>query len=234
MRGACCVVPTRGPARLQGSDRDGEFVEGDHHSPGHWLLDGQLVGSSPEVLDQGMPDDDHPGAGVLLEPSHRPQARLQPAVIRLDPVVGVPVGSMPCRWEQFVQHDRVCRCSVGDNLHRGHLRCGDGPFEDPAGRGDITPRGDEHVNDLVELIDRPGHIPPSPSDLPLGLVHEPASSYSVPAGAGGLCQQRREPPHPSVDGDVVDLDPGFSQQLLNVAGRQPEAQVPAGREDDDV
>jgi hypothetical protein len=83
----------------------------------------------------------------------------------------------------------------------------------------ITPRGDEHVDDLAELIDRTVHIPPLPSDLHVGLVHEPAISYSVPAGAGGLCQQRREPLHPSVDGDVVDLDPAFSQQLLNVAVR---------------
>jgi hypothetical protein len=34
---------------------------------------------------------------VLLEPSHRSQPRLQPAVIRLDPVVGVLIGSMPRR-----------------------------------------------------------------------------------------------------------------------------------------
>jgi hypothetical protein len=65
-------------------------------------------------------------------------------------------------------------------------------------------------------------------------VHEPAISYSVPAGAGGLGQQRREPLDPSVDGHVVDLNPSFSQQLLNVAVRQPEAQAPADREDDDV
>jgi hypothetical protein len=45
----------------------------------------------------------------------------------------------------------------------------------------------------------------------------------VPAGAGGLGQQRREPPHPAVDGDMIDLDPAFSQQLLNVAVRQAEA-----------
>jgi hypothetical protein len=81
----------------------------------------------------------------------------------------------------------------------------------------ITPRGDEHVDDLAELIDRTVHIPPLPSDLHVGLVHEPAISYSVPAGAGGLRQQRREPLHPSVDRDVVDLDPAFSQQLLDVA-----------------
>src|SRR6266545_3148812 len=65
-------------------------------------------------------------------------------------------------------------------------------------------------------------------------VHEPAISYSVPAGAGGLGQQRREPLDPSVDGHVVDLNPSFNQQLLNVAVRQPEAQAPADREDDDV
>jgi hypothetical protein len=56
-----------------------------------------------------------------------------------------------------------------------------GPFEEPMGRGDVTPRGDDHVNDLAELIDRSVHIPPSPSDLHVGLVHEPAISYSVPA-----------------------------------------------------
>src|SRR6266540_1947213 len=65
-------------------------------------------------------------------------------------------------------------------------------------------------------------------------VHEPAISYSVPAGAGGLGQQRREPLDPSVDGHVDDLNPSFNQQLLNVAVRQPEAQAPADREDDDV
>jgi hypothetical protein len=155
-------------------------------------------------------------------------------VVALDAVAGVLLGSMPRRWEHLVQHDRVRRCSVGDHLHRGHLRRGDGPFEEPAGRGDVTPRGDEHVNNLAELIDRPVHIPPSPSDLHIGLVHEPAISYSVPAGAGGLGQQRREPLHPSVDGDVVDLDPSFSQSLLNVAVRQPEAQVPADSNDDYV
>jgi hypothetical protein len=33
---------------------------------------------------------------------------------------------------------------------------------------------------------------------------------------------------------MVDLDPSFSQQLLNVAVRQAEAQIQADREDDDV
>jgi hypothetical protein len=45
----------------------------------------------------------------------------------------------------------------------------------------------------------------------------------VPAGAGGLGQQRREPLYPAVDGDVVDLDPTLGEQFLDVAIRQREA-----------
>jgi hypothetical protein len=35
-----------------------------------------------------MPGDDHPGAAILLEPTHRPQPRLQPAMVDLDPSFG--------------------------------------------------------------------------------------------------------------------------------------------------
>jgi hypothetical protein len=34
----------------------------------------------------------------------------------------------------------------------------------------------------------------------------------VPAGAGGLGQQRREPLQPAVDGGVVDLDAALGEQ----------------------
>ena len=56
----------------------------------------------------------------------------------------------------------------------------------------------------------------------------------MPARSGGVGQQRREPQHPAVDRDVVDLDPALSEQLLDVAVGQAEAQVPADREDDDI
>jgi hypothetical protein len=39
---------------------------------------------------------------------------------------------------------------------------------------------------------------------------------------------------PTVDRDVVDLDPALGQQPLDVAVGQAEAQVPADREDDDI
>jgi len=78
--------PAEAPARLRGSDHEGEFVECNHHSPSHWLLGGQLVLPSPHVLDEGVPADDHSGSVVLFEPTHQP--RLQPAVVALDAVVG--------------------------------------------------------------------------------------------------------------------------------------------------
>jgi hypothetical protein len=36
-------------------------------------VDGKLVMSSAEVLDEGVPGDHNPGAAVLLEPAHRTQ-----------------------------------------------------------------------------------------------------------------------------------------------------------------
>jgi hypothetical protein len=39
----------------------------------------------------------------------------------------------------------------------------------------------------------------------------------VAAEPGGVGQQRREPLHPPVDGDVVDLDAAFDQQFFNVS-----------------
>jgi hypothetical protein len=46
--------------------------------------------------------------------------------------------------------------------------------------------------------------------------------------------KRREPLHPPVDGDVVDLDAAFGEQLLDVAVGEAEAQVPADRQHDHI
>jgi hypothetical protein len=74
----------------------------------------------------------------------------------------------------------------------------------------------------------------STGDLHVGLVDPLAIAHGVPARAGGLGQQWRERLHPAVDGDVVDLDPALGEELLDVAVGQPEAQVPADRQNDDI
>jgi hypothetical protein len=73
-----------------------------------------------------------------------------------------------------------------------------------------------------------------PGDLHIGLVDPPAISRGVPAGADGVGQQRREALHPAVHRDVVDLDAALSQKFLYIAIGQPEAQIPADRQHDDV
>jgi hypothetical protein len=45
----------------------------------------------------------------------------------------------------------------------------------------------------------------------------------VTAEPGGVGQQWREPLHPPVHGDVVDLDAALHRQFLNVAAGQIEA-----------
>jgi hypothetical protein len=54
------------------------------------------------------------------------------------------------------------------------------------------------------------------------------------AGPRGVGQQGREPLDPPVDGDVVDLDAALGEQLLHVAVRQREAQLPAHGQHDHV
>jgi hypothetical protein len=76
-----------------------------------------------------MTNNDHPGVAVLVEATHRPQPRLQPPMAGLDPVVGVPLGAMPGRWQQILEHHRVRRRSIGDHLNGCHLGRADGLFE---------------------------------------------------------------------------------------------------------
>jgi hypothetical protein len=61
-------------------------------------------------------------------------------------------------------------------------------LEEPAGRRGVSPYGDEHVDDLPELVDRPVHVPPLPSDLHIGLVRVPAIADLMPAGPSSLGQ----------------------------------------------
>jgi hypothetical protein len=55
-------------------------------------------------------------------------------------------------------------------------------FEEPVSRHGVTPRGDQHINDLPELVDRSVHVPPSPGDFHVGLVHEQRSPTACRQG----------------------------------------------------
>jgi hypothetical protein len=67
--GSVALRPTQGMLKTQprlGSDGHGQLVERNRHTPIRRLLNGQLVVSAPNVLDERMPGDDDSGATVLL------------------------------------------------------------------------------------------------------------------------------------------------------------------------
>jgi hypothetical protein len=147
------------------SDRGGRLIERDRYPPGRRRFDRQLVLASVDVLDEGVAGDDDPGVAVVLEAARRAQPRFQPAVVGLDVVVGIPVAAVPGGGEQLVEHDRVRRGPVGDDLDRPGSGRGDGTGEEPSGRGGVATWGDEYVDDLAVLVDRAVDIAPLPGDL---------------------------------------------------------------------
>jgi hypothetical protein len=120
---------------------------------------------------------------------------------------------------------------VGRHLNRFAVS-GDRRSEELRGCGGVTPLGDEHVDDLLVLVDRPVHVAPDPGDFHVGLVDEPPAAYGVAGRPSGLDQHRRESLYPPVQRDVVDLDPSLGEELLEVAIGQAEAQIPAHRQQD--
>jgi hypothetical protein len=112
-------------------------------------------------------------------------------VIRLDPVARVLLGSRPRRREEFLQHRRVHRRVIGNNLDRREFGRADRSLEEPTGSLRVPACGDEHVDDLAELVDRSVNIAPLASDLHIGLVDLPAAADGVATRLGGVGQQRR-------------------------------------------
>jgi hypothetical protein len=142
LRRRCCVAPTRDMLKERlgpESDRRCQLVERDRYPLFRWRVHSQLVVSAAKVLDERMPHDDGPGATVLLEPSHRSQPRFQPTMVALDAVVGVAVGTMPCRWQQLLQHRRIQPRLIGGDLGGGDLGRANGPLEEPPGGACVPP-----------------------------------------------------------------------------------------------
>jgi hypothetical protein len=85
----------------------------------------------------------------------------------------------------------------------------------------------EHVDDLAVLVDRAVNVPPVARDFDVGLIDEPAPPYDMAARSCRVDQQRRETLHPPKQGDVIDVDAALSEELLEIAVRQSEAEIPA-------
>jgi hypothetical protein len=101
-------------------------------------------------------------------------------MVGLEPIVRVLIGTVPGRWRHLVEHRRIHRRLVGDDLDRGHLRRADCAVEEPTSRRGVPPRGDEHVDDLPELVDRPVDVTPLPGNLDIRFVELAPVADRVP------------------------------------------------------
>jgi hypothetical protein len=103
-------------------------------------------------------------------------------------------------------------------------------------------RGHPGVRQERDLLARPGPgeggqetlAQARPNYAPIRLVHNPAIPDGMSTRAGSLGQQWREPKHPSIHRDVIDLDATLGEQLFDVAVGQPKAQIPADGQHDHV
>ena len=93
-------------------------------------------------------------AAELFEPAHRSQSGLQPSVIGFDRVISVLLGDMTGSGHQLVEHSRVGSRVISGDLNRRRPVFQGASEESPGGR-QIPLLGDQHVDDLPELVDGP-------------------------------------------------------------------------------
>ena len=81
-------------------------------------VDGDLVVAAAQVLHERVPGRDRAQRADRLQSAHRPQSRLEPAVISFDAVVAVLLEDMARGRGELIDDARVYRCPVGGDLDR--------------------------------------------------------------------------------------------------------------------
>jgi hypothetical protein len=138
---------------------------------------------------------------------------------------------VPCVGQQLGDHVRQRGRAIGDDLVRLTV-CEQRLREERPCRGDVTPLGDQDVDDLAVLVDCPVHVAPDAGDFDVGLVDEPSNPDRVPARSHCVDQQWREPLHPPEQGHVIDIDAALGEEIFEIAIRQTEPEIPADRQHD--
>jgi hypothetical protein len=167
----------------------------------------------------------------VLTPRMGASSGFEPSVVAFDPVVRVLLGVVDPVGDQLGDDVRQRRGPVGDDVIRFAVR-GERGREEPARRGDIAAFGDQHVDDLAVFVDGLVHVTPDTGDLDVGLIDEPARADRAAAWSRCVDQQRREALHPPKQGDVIDVDAALREELLEIAVRQTEAEIPTHRQQD--
>jgi hypothetical protein len=93
-------------------------------------------------------------------------------MISLNRIVLIPLGDVAGGGQQPVEHPRIGRRPIGGYLGRTRPVL-EGAGEEPTGGRQVPFFGDENVDDLAVLADRPIEIDPPAGDLDVGLIDEP-------------------------------------------------------------
>jgi hypothetical protein len=110
-RGRRCTYPSP-----HESDHEGQFSERVDETSRRSDIGPEVVEAPAEVLDEGVPADDHPRSSVTLQPSHRSKARLETPVVGLQRIVRMGLRAVEGRREQLIQDARVDAVPVGGDL----------------------------------------------------------------------------------------------------------------------
>ena len=145
------------PPQSVRSDGHGEFGEHGGESVLLGCIGGDLILAAARVLHEPVPSGDDLGGAVSFESAHGSEPGFEPAMVTFDRVVRVLLGGVHRRRDQLVQGPRVHRCPVGGDLDRDGAsaqRSG----EEPSRCGKVAVRGEQHIDELTVLVDRPVQI----------------------------------------------------------------------------
>jgi hypothetical protein len=98
------------------SDHEGQFRERVGETSCRSDIGPEVVEAPAEVLDEGVPADDHPRSSVTLQPSHRSRARLETPLVGLQRIVRTGLRAVEGRREQLIEDPRVDPVPGGGDL----------------------------------------------------------------------------------------------------------------------
>ena len=97
-------------------------------------------------------------------------------------IVCVLLEDVPRCWDEFVDHARIDRCSIGRDIDRRRAAREGAGEEHPCGRT-VTTFGDEDVDDLPVLIDCSVEVGPAAGDLTqVSSTNHPSPAACRPGG----------------------------------------------------
>lgn len=127
-------------------------------------------------------------------------------MVALHAAIGVWPGVVKRFRDQLVDDSKPGSGQLGCDLTRtpmGYQRA----LKEPCGRRDVALLRDIDVDDLAVLIHVPVDVTPDAGNLDVSLVREPSIVDTATTRPGRVDQKRREPLHPSVNRDVINLIP---------------------------